>query len=276
MKYGNYYLFLSGAQRRVKEFTNNDINHAIKNIPVFKPTGFEDKDITTFLIIVIILRATNSKFLINNFVANYGKQFESHFRTDIKDKDIRQEIFKFFNLQQYDQITFHQGNWIKIKVPDYLKLIINNETKQVLNPKFILKNQQLMGGYVFTEIKDFIYLMRLVVENHLRTKISKMKVYEENETINGHVEYLKEKYQNYEKPTSANNNKEIPQSIQDLIDLAYTEHHLTHPQRMKLGIFLQARNYDMDYIIDIFRQLTDFNEAKTRYQLRSLQKYIRK
>ena len=101
-----------------------------------------------------------------------------------------------------------------------------------------------------------------------------MKLYTKNELINKVVEEIKPKYPQFNK-LQAPNKDNLPPSIQSLIDIAYRDHHLDHRSRIKIGIYLQAQNFEMDYILDIFRQLTDWDEKITRRQLASLKRYIK-
>lgn len=115
--------------------------------------------------------------------------------------------------------------------------------------------------------------MRLVLEKKLFEKIKGMKEYKDNETINKVVDELRGKYPEYNK-LHAPSKENIPDSIKILIYKIHIEHYLDHRSRIKLGIFLQKYNFDWEYIIDLFKELSDYDPKITEYQLKSLRKYI--
>lgn len=278
----SFYPILSGARRQIKEFDKESILFAQENIEKYTPTRNLDIDIPVWLISTIILHNFGNKFLIRKFVSNYGKlTFESHFRTDINDKDTRVMILEYLGTSgsgssgtgtetQVMKLS-KKEEYVKIHMLDYLEI-----AQKIENPRFNLMNQYLMKGFVYTPVKTFSYLCRLVVEKILYNKIlTEMKDYHDNELINRCVKELKESGRYPENRVKPIQSGTVPQSIQDLITKAYREHHLTHPERRKIGIVLQARGFDIEYIVDIFRQCSDFSEKTTRYQLQSLKKYIK-
>jgi DNA primase large subunit len=58
-----------------------------------------------------------------------------------------------------------------------------------------------------------------------------------------------------------------------MIQKGKDEHHLLHKERLTLGIYLKSKNYDEEYILDIFRGLSDWDERITKYQLSRLGNY---
>jgi DNA primase large subunit len=183
------------------------------------------------------------------------------------------EILEYFGV--FKDILFSSVSkepFIKISIMDYLELLEQGLSIQA--PQFNLVNQVLSRGYVYMEYQRFIYLLRLSLEQRLIKKIQSMKDFKGNEMINRCVKQLDEKYPRFDR-LQAPNKDNIPYSIQELIDIARRDHHLSHRQRIQLGLYLQRNNFDMDYILDIFRQLSDWNEKVTRYQLESLKRYIK-
>lgn len=267
----SYYPFLKESLegQHISEFQDHTINYAKDNIEQYNPTNLLDIDREVFLISTIILRNLNNNFLIRKFVDNYGKLFEGHFRTDINHHSLKHAVFEYFNIRNI-QFDDKKRQIIKGRMNDILELSVQVDDKY---PKFKLINLNPIQGYIYCSLHDFIFLCRLVLEKKLFEKIKKMKAYHGDKRINEVVDGLRVKYPEY-KPKK-NNTTKVPQSIQELINIAYTEHHLTHPQRIKLGIYLQANNFDEDYIIEIFKQLSDYDEKTTKYQLKSLLRYIK-
>ena len=163
----------------------------------------------------------------------------------------------------------HKVEFIRIHVMDYLEIL---ETG-LPEPQFHIKQLPMSKGYIYIETQRFLYLLRLALQHRLISKIKSMKVYEDNKIINKAVQELRLKYpqENEYAPKSGN----IAPTIQELIEKAYKTHHLGHGERIRLGIYLQGRGFSTDYILDIFRQLSDYNEKITLRQLESLKKYIK-
>jgi DNA primase large subunit len=193
---------------------------------------------------------------------------------DFLNKEVRMEILQYFNIDK--DILFSSVSkepFVKIHIMEYLELLEKGLSIQA--PQYTLPNQTLSKGYVYLEYARFIYLMRVSMEQRLLNRVKTMKEWTENKLINRCVKLLDEKYPRFDKHLSAPSKDNIPYSIQELIDIAKRDHHLNHHQRIKLGIYLQKNNFDMEYIMDIFRQLSDWNEKTTRYQLQSLKRYIK-
>lgn len=265
----------------INNLNEQAILHCEKNIEKYNPTNIQSLDIPVWLISTIMLRNTESNFLTRKFVSNYGKLFENFMLKDILIKDIRTEILSYFDIKDDSNITFiHETfnrkpvTFIKIHVDKYLELAVLVPDEK----RFQLVNQDLHEGYITIDKQSFVYLMRLVLESKLFHKIKTMKKYEGNELINNIVvNKLSNLYPKSIKRVhhSSTESGSQPTNIKLLIEKAYKEHHLTHNERIKVGIYLQAQGYDEDYIIDVFRQCSDFNEKTTRYQLKSLQRYIK-
>jgi DNA primase large subunit len=192
---------------------------------------------------------------------------------DFLNKEVRMEILQYFNIDK--DILFSSVSkepFVKIHIMEYLELLEKGLSIQA--PQFQLANQILSKGYVYLEYARFIYLMRISLECRLFNKIKTMKEWTENKLINRCVKELDVKYPRFDK-VQAPSKENIPYSIQELIDIAHRDHHLSHHQRIKLGIYLQKNHFSDDYIMDIFKQLSDFSEKTTRYQLQSLKRYIK-
>ena len=275
----SYFPYLSGAQRNrahITEFDEESILYAKENIEKYTPTKILDLDLPVWLISTVMLRCLNNNYVTRKFVSNYSKMFEYRCLQggDFMNKNIRLELLKYFRIFKDVEFTKVRNDttFVRIHCLDYME--ISEEGLSVSAPQFKLVNQVLHQGFVFIELQPFLYLLRLALEQRLISKIKSMKLYTDNEVINRCVNELKEKYPEYDKQKSPSKTN-IPYSIQELISKAYEEHHLAHHERRRLGIYLQGAGYDEEFILDIFRQCSDWNEKITRYQLQSLKRYIK-
>lgn len=264
----SYYPILYNLRGSIKELDEQTILHARDNIDKYKPIKIVDVDMPVWLASTIILHNLKNNFLIRKFVTNYGKLFESHFSTDIKNKEVRKAVLYYLDV--FNDLKIVGKNRIALHMNDYLEIALLLQDQ----PFFNLVHSDLEKGYVHMDTPRFVYLTRLAIEVKLYEKIKSMPDYYGNDIINKVVSELGGVYPETKKKISRSSTV-IPQTIQQLIDKAYSEHHLAHHERIKLGIYLQGQNYDMDYILDIFRQLSDWDEKVTRYQLNSLKRYIK-
>jgi DNA primase large subunit len=270
----SYYPILKGSlqHRHITTFDEQEIHYAFEHIEKYSPTKLLQLDLSVWLISTIMLRCLNNNFITRKFVSNYSKLFEYHLTKDIKNKEIRLEILDYFNIKKdIEFLLVHKTEFVKIHVLDYLEIL--EKTASLPAPQFHIKQLPMSKGFIYIETQRFLYLLRLALEYRLYQKIKTMKVYTDNKLINDCVSVLKEKYpqENEYAPKSGS----IAPTIQELITKAYETHHLGHSERIRLGIYLQGRGFSTDYILEIYKQLSDFNEKITRYQLESLKKYIK-
>ncbi len=264
--------------RHINDLEEQAILYAQDNIEKYTPTRQLELDTQVWLISTIMLRCLNNNFITRKFVSNYSKLFEYHLTRDFKNKEIRLEILDYFGISK--DIKFmpipigskKQEEFVSIHVMDYLEIF--EKTDSLPAPQFHIKQLPMSKGFIYLETPKFVYLLRLVIEQKLYQKIKTMKVYTDNEIINNAVQELRLKHPEFDKAQVSNKNN-VPESIKELISKAHEEHHLGHSERIKLGLFLMRNNFDWDYIIDIFSQLSDFSLKTTTYQLNSLKKYIK-
>lgn len=272
MNYSNYPFLHGAVTEHINELDEQAILHCKDNIERYTPTNILELDLSSWLISTIILRCVNNNYLTRKFVANYGKFVETLLLKDINNKSIRQEILQYFGITK-DVEFIHprkDSSLVKIPIMNYLDF----EGSLSSEPRLKLVNQILEKGFVIVEKPRFIYLIRVSLEQKLFKKIKNMKLYTENELINKVVEEIKARYPQFNK-LQAPNKDNLPPSIQSLIDKAFRDHHLQHHERIKLGIYLQGQNFSEDFILNIFKELSDYSERTTKYQLNSLKKYIK-
>lgn len=271
----SYYPILKGSlqHRHITTFDEQEIHYAFEHIEKYSPTKLLQLDLSVWLVSTIMLRCLNNNYVTRKFVSNYGKTFESKLIKDFLNKEVRMEVLQYYSIDK--DILFSSVSkepFVKIHIIEYLELLEKGLSVQA--PQFQLANQTLSKGHVYLEYARFIYLMRISLECRLFNKIKTMKEWTENELINRCVKDLDAKYPRFDK-LSAPNKDNIPYSIQELIDIAFRDHNLSHHQRIRLGIYLLKNNFDWDYILDIFKALSDFDPKVTTYQLNSLKRYIK-
>ena len=271
------YPFLPKAAIGIKDLDRESILHCKRNIEKYIPTNIQDLDIPVWLISTIILRNVESNILTRKFVSNYGKLFETFVNKDILNKDIRTELFRYFNID--NDISFvkidRKLTAIKIHMLDFLELSLKTPEH-----KFTLAHYPPTKGYCLIERPRFVYLMRTVLESLLLKKIKKMKLYTENELINEIVKEFKLKYPKPKTQQEYINLKNtgiidanIPPCIAKIFEKTNKEAYLDHNERILVSTFLSAKGFDNQWISEnIFEKLSDYNKKVTDYQLSFLNK----
>jgi DNA primase large subunit len=216
---------------------------------------------------MVILKKLNSKYISRMFLGNFAKRFEYFFMTDLPNKSMRDEILDFFNIDS-GALRFGQ-DIVKMSVPTYLLVLSRN----IQGSEFRLINQAVKRGTVTISNSRFVMILRIKLEQILLKRIEEMKPVdsitfgtEYDEMILKIGEQYGKNHQIYS-ATATVGSGQIPPCMTCMIEKAKTEHHLIHKERLTLAIYLKSKNYDEDYILDIFKELSDYNERITKYQV---------
>jgi DNA primase large subunit len=233
--------------------------------PIFTLENTPKIEVNVFMNCIVILKNMDSSFVTRTFISNYAKRFEYFFLQDISNKTIRHEVMDYFDISTEYQRYEH--DIVKMSVPYFLVLVRN-----VLG--FRLVDQTVNNGTVTLSNKQFVFILRTLFENKLIERIKTMGSVEHIDIDIERINTIREKYKKYEpKILNVTNSGNIPPCIQFMIQRVKEEHYLTHPERLALGIYLKSKNYADDYIMEIYKQLSDYKEKVTTYQLSRLDKY---
>ena len=235
--------------------------------PFFTIENTDRIEVNVFLNCMVLLKKIDNKYTTRKFISNFAKRFELFFLQDISNMEIRNQVMDFFNISTEYQ-TYRDGV-VKMSIPYYLALVRDDK-----GAEFRLINQMVDGGVVTVSNPRFVLILRNLLERLLLKRIDTMMSVD-------HIEiddFLLQKYrQNPDVKKSVtksgNNDSMMPPCMSAMIQEAKNSHHLNHIQRLTLGIFLKSKEYDENYILDIYKGLSDYSEKTTKYQLSRLDKY---
>jgi DNA primase large subunit len=217
---------------------------------------------------MILLKKIDSNYISRKFISNFAKIFQSYFIHDISNKDVRDLVLDFFNISSEYQKYEHEI--VKMSVPYYLQLV-----RGIPGNEYKLINQAVNNGTVIIPNTQFVKILRMLLEQILFKRIQDMNPVDNIEVDESWIDTIRNQYKKYEivnNPTVTTPGI-MPPCFQYMIQKAHTEHHLNHIERVALGIYLKSKNYSDDYILDIYKDLSDYKEKVTMYQLNRLDKY---
>ena len=163
---------------------------------------------------------------------------------------------------------------IGISVFDYLKV-----KRLRSDPSWKLTNQLVKNGMVYLSREKTIRFIAELLTERIRSSIVFIREVPEGlkEVINSILNMIDEV-----RGLRRTIGKEVkieelgvhpqffPPCIEKLYDEARRGKSLPHHGRFALATFLLRIGADVDYVVDIFRNMPDFNEQKTRYQVEHL------
>jgi len=272
---------------RLKELVVERIVSAVKG-GVFIGENIPGEDlITSFHISILVIKEIGSKWLQGRF-ANYEAERSYRFLQE-EDSFSLIEILRHAGVnagklsKEFKLLTgrtrsgrevFDVYDFV-ISFQDYLRY-----TKRFWgDSKWKLVNRLLSKGYVYVKKEELVRIGKEVFYNRI------MKLFEEVELISGGElisdlaskvkDRLPSKYYANEKTLGVSNVKGIvteafPPCIKKIYNAMLKGENLSHHERFAIATFLLALGADTEYLVDLFRNLPDFNEKITRYQIEHL------
>ena len=270
----------------------NVFNESFENIEEISDYEGDESNIHLYLFLRILLYILDNK-IISNRVANlYSK-------TTYKELNKENEynlyyIYRDLNLEvQYEEqpviykkkVLKGQHESIstnfKIHFIDYLKLASNLKDE---NRKLV--NNALLDGYVYIQpkslnrlIQEFVRLKILShnAKDHGKYKdLFKIEEFKDlYDTISGIWEHKKEEFEysfDVKFKKGENMGEILPPCIKEILSKAKEGQNLIHTERLFIVWFLNALEYPVDMIVDVFSTLPDFDREKTAYQVKYAKK----
>lgn len=220
-----------------------------------------------FLNSIVLLKKINSSFVSRKFITSFAKVFESNFLHDLPDRNIREEILDFFDLPPEYQSYKHEI--VAMSIPHYFEFV-----RGVQGAEFRLVNQAVNKGTVTISNRQFVLALRTKLTDILLKKIQDMKSVDQIYIDDDWIFNMRQKYRGTDiVAVNAALPGTMPPCMKAMVDKAHSSHHLSHVERVTLGIYLKSKNYPEDFILDIYRDLSDWNERITKYQLGRLDRY---
>ncbi|BES81459.1 hypothetical protein [Pyrodictium abyssi] len=144
-------------------------------------------------------------------------------------------------------------------------------------------NYPVRKGLIYLEKQHVLRIVKEVLVEYIEDKIrsfGKDTSLELAEPIAGLIEHVKKVLSERQKPRIRGTRVEIPKGVvieeafppcmADLASRARKGDHLSHHERFALATFLLNLGADVEYVLDYFRNMPDFNERIARYQVEHL------
>jgi DNA primase large subunit len=222
-----------------------------------------DIEIASFPVAIMMVSAIGDKYLKKRYALHEAKQIYTHLQDEKPERIM--EIAKFFkwNITQPEtgpySFALHFVNYVK------------NSTV-IQEPEWKLINRQLNQGRVYITRHEAVRLLQEEIRRHIEAKLD-TKVTKLPPQIRETVERLENTFtaqkgtirqQEYPQTTEP---EAFPPCIKALHNSLNSGHHLSHTGRFTLTTFLVNTGMPTETILDLYRNLSDFNERLTRYQI---------
>jgi len=279
----NYFLY-----DRILEFFKG----AFEKIEQFSYYKDDEINIYLYLLLKILLFILDNNQISNRIAELYSKityselnkENESNLYYIYHDLNLdvvyEQEPFIYKKRILKDQIELMQTNF-KIYFIDYLKL-----SSHLRDDYRKLVNNALSNGYVYIKPMQLNRLIQEYVRNKILDKTQadskslnnfKEKLFENQkikdlyDEISADWEKKKQLF-DYSIEIEFKDGKDLseifPPCVKEILSKAQEGQNLIHTERLYILWFLNALNYPEEKIINVFSTLPDFDEEKTRYQVR--------
>jgi DNA primase large subunit len=282
------YPFLNEASEYVRE-TNFDIaefdrpemeyiiNRATYRIEteIFKGKIFYDLEkyeieILTFLASLLIVRRTGIDSIYKKYSLFEAMRAEKFLTNDLqkqKSSDKRKlllfKIFKeLFNFEI--EIEPQDTRIFRMSVPDYL-----SRSSKINEQEWKLINRLVTNGHVYLDVDETVRLIRSELSSLIYNRIKNMQSTNILNKIDIKTNEIKKKYLVHF-PAVRYKITEYPPCIKHVLEICEKGENLPHSARFLLATYLLSIGKSIDETIVPFKNLPDFNEKITKYQVEHL------
>ncbi len=224
-------------------------------------------EIASYPLAIMLAAATQDRSLIERFALFEAKQINVYLNIE-KRKEIIIEVAHAFKWQ-----VKTDGDLTMIHFTKFLK---NTTSGRLLHdPKWKLANRNLENGWVTVTPIELVRLLQEEVKERIEES-AKEKITDLPEQIQKDVDELKEEFlkmkpnlEEFDQVVKAQES-EYPPCVSILLKRAAEGKHLSHTERFTLVTYLLHQGVSVDSIVSLFSNVSDFKEAKTRYQVENL------
>jgi DNA primase large subunit len=235
-----------------------------------QPSKKLEVEITSFPVAILVVTGVNDTTLTERYALSEAKKMYKYLISERNDEIILR-IAKFFkwNINPSQESPFPYT----IHFVNYL----NNGTRGRLvhAPEWKFANRQVQKGQVYITRKELCRLLqeeiKKYVEDRAKEKIAKSPQIIQALVDETKTEFLKRKphLTEFDQIILAEES-EYPPCIKNLMDRAVKGQHLSHVERLTLVTYLLHQGVSTDGVINLFSNVADFREDKTRYQVEHL------
>jgi len=257
---------LSEPQNPIVERAESRLQEAILFATITSQSRKEDIEILSFPIAVLMATATKDPLIKRRYALAEAKRVYDLLKREPKEKLMKIAENFGWKIKQAEMAS--QPYQFKIHFTNYLK-----NTENLREKKWKLVNRLVENGNVYLTQNEVARLLSEEVKRHIESKTETKELPELPENITRKIEAIKNlTFSRREKIKLEEIPKEVvieafPPCIKALYDMLSSGRHLSHIGRFTLTSFLVNIGMPTESIINLFRNLSDFNERLTRYQV---------
>lgn len=224
-------------------------------------------EIASYPLAILLVSGTEERLLIERFALLEAQQINLYLRME-KREEVILEIARAFNWQ-----VKTEGNltWL-----NFAKFLENTSKGRLCHdPKWKLVNRAVTKGWVSVTPNELARLLQEEVRKRIEDS-AKLKVGTVPEEIQKDIDELKANFHKMKPHLEEMDNviraqeSEYPPCITGLMKRAADGKHLSHTERFTLVTYLIHQGVSIDSIVNLFSNVSDFKESKTRYQVENL------
>ncbi|UCH30959.1 MAG: hypothetical protein JSV05_05450 [Candidatus Bathyarchaeota archaeon] len=239
--------------------------HMQNQVP-YKRTEVE---IASFPVAILVVTGVKDKILTERYALSEAKRVYSYL---LKEKD---EII--LGIAEFFEWKIHPSKQRPFSyVVDFTNYLPNATRGRLVHaPEWKLVNRQLSKGQVSVTKNEVCRLLqeeiKKYIEGRTEEKITKTPQIIQDVIEEIKAEFLKRKphLTEFDQKIQAKES-EYPPCIMHLLDRTTKGQHLSHAERFTLVTYLFQQGVSADRIVNLFSNVSDFREDKTRYQVEHL------
>jgi len=257
---------LSEPENPVIERAENRLQEAILFATITSQSRKEDIEILSFPLAVLMAAATKDPLIKRRYALAEAKRTYNLLKREPREKLVK--IAENFGWRIQQAESAKQPYQFKIHFTNYLR-----NTGSLREKKWKLVNRLVENGNVYLTQNETARLLAEEVRRHIENKTEIKELPELPKSITEKIESIKNlAFSKREKIKLEEIPKEIvieafPPCIKALYNMLSSGRHLSHIGRFTLTSFLVNIGMPTESIVDLFRNLSDFNERLTRYQV---------
>jgi DNA primase large subunit len=218
-----------------------------------------DMEILSFIVAVILLKATGINTLTRRFSLSEARRAEKYLEHDLRQKydsdfplKIIQELFSIKVAVESDDFM--------LSVPNYLQRAVHFHEKE-----WKLVNRRVANGFVHLTAHETIRLIRTELGQYINSKIQSITLPSIPDTFKMRIRDLVSLASKFSDTIVVSS--DYPPCVKHAIEVLERGENLPHSGRFLLATYLLARGQTTDQIAPLFKNAPDYNERITRYQL---------
>ncbi|MDH5595477.1 MAG: hypothetical protein OEY40_02020 [Candidatus Bathyarchaeota archaeon] len=235
-----------------------------------KPSKDLEVEIASFPVSIVMVIGVRDNALAERFVLCEARTIYEYLQSEKKNETIL-DIAKLFDWKIRE--TKQSPHPFAIHFTNYLE----NATRGRLvhSPEWKLVNRRLHKSEVYVSKREVCRLlqeeMKKYIEDLIGKKISAVpqNIQEVIDEIKSEFMKIKPHLSEFDKIVKAEES-EYPPCIRIFLDRAVKGQHLSHTERFTLVTYLLHQGVSINGIINMFANVADFKEDKTRYQVEHL------